>query len=65
MNLCLYNIGDIYGEVPVTQGDSLLVAPGIRYDYVLTNLQFGKKPSITFTYEEGDQKKEDLVYNRE
>lgn len=37
MNLYLHNIGDIYGNVPVTRGDSLLTDPGYRVDYVLTN----------------------------
>lgn len=40
MNLYLHNIGDIYGNVPVTQGDSLLTDPGWRVDYVLTNPPF-------------------------
>ena len=64
MNLYLHNIGDIYGNVPVTLGDALLTDPGYRVDYVLTNPPFGKKSSITFTNEEGEQEEEDLVYNR-
>ena len=65
MNLYLHNIGDIYGNVPVTRGDSLLTDPGWRVDYVLTNPPFGKKSSLTFTNEEGEQEEEDLVYNRQ
>lgn len=65
MNLYLHNIGDIYGNVPVTLGDALLNDPGIRVDYVMTNPPFGKKSSITFTNEEGEQEEEDLVYNRQ
>ncbi len=65
MNLYLHNIGDIYGNVPVQQGDSLLTDPGYRVDYVLTNPPFGKKSSLTFTNEEGEQEEEDLVYNRQ
>ena len=65
MNLYLHNIGDIYGNVPVTQGDSLLTDPGYRVDYVLTNPPFGKKSSITMTNEEGEEEQEDLVYNRQ
>lgn len=65
MNLYLHNIGDIYGNVPVTRGDSLLTDPGYRVDYVLTNPPFGKKSSLTFTNEEGEQAEEDLVYNRQ
>ena len=65
MNLYLHNIGDIYGSVPVAHGDSLLTDPGWRVDYVLTNPPFGKKSSLTFTNEEGEQEEEDLVYNRQ
>jgi type I restriction enzyme M protein len=65
MNLYLHNIGDIYGNVPVTLGDALLTDPGDRFDYVLTNPPFGKKSSITFTNEKGEQEAEDLVYNRQ
>lgn len=65
MNLYLHNIGDIYGNLPVTLGDALLTDPGIRVDYVLTNPPFGKKSSITFTNEEGEEESEDLVYNRQ
>ena len=64
MNLYLHNIGDIYGTVPITLGDALLTDPGYRVDYVLTNPPFGKKSSLTFTNEEGEQE-EDLVYNRQ
>lgn len=65
MNLYLHNIGDIYGNVPVTLGDALLTDPGYRVDYVLTNPPFGKKSSITFTNENNKQEGEDLVYNRQ
>ena len=64
MNLYLHNIGDIYGNVPITRSDALLMDPGYRVDYVLTNPPFGKKSSITLTNEEGEQEDEDLVYNR-
>ena len=65
MNLYLHNIGDIFGNVPVAYGDSLLTDPGYRVDYVMTNPPFGKKSSLTFTNEEGEQEEEDLVYNRQ
>jgi type I restriction enzyme M protein len=65
MNLFLHNIGDIYGAVPITRNDALLADPGERFDYVLTNPPFGKKSSMTFTNEEGEQETEDLVYSRE
>ena len=38
---------------------------GLRVDYVLANPPFGKKSSMTFTNEEGEQEKEDLTYNRQ
>lgn len=65
MNLYLHNIGDIYGNIPITLGDALLTDPGERYDYVLTNPPFGKKSSITMTNEDGKQEEDDLVYNRQ
>lgn len=65
MNLYLHNIGDIYGNVPVTLGDALLTDPGYRVDCVLTNPPFGKKSSMTFTNEEGEQEEDELVYNRQ
>lgn len=65
MNLYLHNIGDIYGKVPIVHGDSLLTDPGYRVDYVLTNPPFGKKSSLLFTNEEGEQEGEDLIYNRQ
>jgi type I restriction enzyme M protein len=65
MNLFLHNIGDIDGEAPITRNDALLADPGERFDYVLTNPPFGKKSSMTFTNDEGEQETEDLVYNRQ
>ena len=65
MNLFLHNIGEIDGEPPITRNDALLSDPGERFDYVLTNPPFGKKSSMTFTNEEGEQEREDLVYNRQ
>jgi type I restriction enzyme M protein len=65
MNLYLHNIGDIYEKIPIELGDALASDPGIRVDYVLTNPPFGKKSSITYTNEEGEQESEDLVYNRD
>ncbi len=36
-----------------------------KFEYVLANPPFGKKSSMTFTNEEGEQEKEDLTYNRQ
>ncbi|MBM4167674.1 MAG: SAM-dependent DNA methyltransferase [Ignavibacteria bacterium] len=65
MNLFLHNIGDIDSESPISSADSLLADSGERYDYVLANPPFGKKSSMTFTNEEGEQEKEELTYNRQ
>lgn len=65
MNLFLHNIGDIDSENYISPADSLVADTGQRADYVLTNPPFGKKSSMTFTNEEGEQQKEDLTYNRQ
>lgn len=65
MNLFLHNISDFEGTPPITRTDSLLTDPGDRFDYILTNPPFGKKSSMTFTNEQGEQEQEDLVYNRQ
>ncbi len=65
MNLFLHNIGDIESENVISPNDSLIADPGSRYDYILTNPPFGKKSSMTFTNEEGEQEREDLTYNRQ
>ena len=65
MNMFLHNIGEIDGESFISPNDALIADEGKRYDYVLANPPFGKKSSMTFTNEEGEQEREDLVYNRQ
>ena len=65
MNLFLHNIGDINSQTLISPNDSLIAASETRFDYVLANPPFGKKSSMTFTNEEGEQEKEDLTYNRQ
>lgn len=65
MNMFLHNIGEIDGETFISSADALIADDGKRFDYVLANPPFGKKSSMTFTNEEGEQEKEDLVYNRQ
>ncbi|MDO6432122.1 class I SAM-dependent DNA methyltransferase [Flavitalea sp. BT771] len=65
MNLFLHNIGDIDSDTIISPNDSLIADAGVRYDYVLANPPFGKKSSMTFTNEDGEQEKEDLTYNRQ
>lgn len=65
MNMFLHNIGEIDGESFISSTDALVADDGRRFDYVLANPPFGKKSSMTFTNEEGEQEREDLVYNRQ
>ena len=65
MNLFLHGIGDIDDKtVCIDRRDSLLTKPNETYDYCLANPPFGRKSSLTFTNEEGEEEQEDLVYNR-
>ncbi|MBA4136176.1 MAG: DNA methyltransferase [Opitutus sp.] len=65
MNLFLHNIGEIDGDSLIASTDALVAQPSVTFDYVLANPPFGKKSSMTFTNEHGEQEKEDLVYNRQ
>ena len=65
MNMFLHNIGEIDGETSISPNDALVADEGKRYDYVLANPPFGKRSSMTFTNEVGEQETEDLVYNRQ
>ncbi|WP_029133217.1 HsdM family class I SAM-dependent methyltransferase [Sedimenticola selenatireducens] len=65
MNMFLHNIGEIDGEVSVVSDDALISPPKMTVDIVLANPPFGKKSSMTFTNEEGEQEKDDLTYNRQ
>ena len=65
MNLFLHGIGDINSASFISSEDSLLSSPKTTYDYVLANPPFGKKSSMTITNEEGEEEKDDLIYNRQ
>lgn len=65
MNLFLHNIGDFESDTFISPADALISDNGLRVDYVLANPPFGKKSSMTFTNEEGEQDSEDLTYNRQ
>ncbi len=65
MNLFLHNIGEIDGESCVSSADALIAPSKTSVDYVLANPPFGKKSSMTFTNEEGEQEKDELTYNRQ
>ena len=65
MNMFLHNIGEIDGESSVSPNDALIADGGKRFDYVLANPPFGKKSSMSFTNEAGEQEKDDLTYNRQ
>ena len=65
MNMFLHNIGEIDGESLVSGDDALIAQPSKNVDMVLANPPFGKKSSMTFTNEEGEQETDDLTYNRQ
>jgi type I restriction enzyme M protein len=65
MNLFLHNIGELDGEPSVDRSDALIADSGRRFDYVLANPPFGKKSSMTFTNEEGEEDRDALVYERQ
>ncbi len=65
MNLFLHNIGDFESDNFISPADALISDSGQRVDYVLANPPFGKKSSMTFTNDEGEQDTEDLTYNRQ
>lgn len=65
MNMFLHNIGEIDGEGAISPNDALVAPSADTYDYVLANPPFGKKSSMSFTNEEGEQETDDLTYNRQ
>ena len=65
MNMFLHNIGEIDGGVSISPNDALVAPSAMTYDYVLANPPFGKKSSMSFTNEEGEQETDDLTYNRQ
>lgn len=65
MNLFLHNVGDFESDSFISPADALVSDTGLRADYVLANPPFGKKSSMTFTNDEGEQDSEDLTYNRQ
>ena len=65
MNMVLHNIGEIDGDSLVSPNDALVAASPQSVDLVLANPPFGKKSSMTFTNEEGEQERDDLTYNRQ
>jgi type I restriction enzyme M protein len=65
MNMFLHNIGEMFGDSTISPTDSLIADTGNRFDYILTNPPFGKKSSMTFTNDEGEEETEDRTYNRQ
>ena len=65
MNMFLHNIGEIDGDSMVSPNDALVASSATTFDYVLANPPFGKKSSMSFTNDEGEQEKDDLTYNRQ
>ena len=51
------------GGVPVSSADALVAPSPLTYDFVLANPPFGKKSSMSFTNEKGEEEGDDLTYN--
>jgi type I restriction enzyme M protein len=65
MNMMLHNIGEIDGASLISPNDALISPPQQSVDIVLANPPFGKKSSMTFTNEQGEQETDNLTYNRQ
>lgn len=65
MNMFLHNIGEMDDESSISSQDALIAPSKNHHDYVLANPPFGKKSSMSFTNEEGEQETDDLTYNRQ
>jgi type I restriction enzyme M protein len=66
MNLFLHGIGDISAkESFISSEDALLSTPKTTFDYVLANPPFGKKSIMTITNGDGEEEKDELIYNRQ
>jgi len=67
MNLLLHGIGPTRdeSEPPIEKDDSLAGPPSSRFNVVLTNPPFGRKSSMLFVNEQGEQEREDLTVVRE
>ncbi len=62
MNLFLHGVG---GEHSVCVNDALISRGSREYKMVLTNPPFGKKSSVTFIGEDGDEQREGLTIARD
>ena len=68
MNLLLHGIGPTgadEAEPSVATDDSLRSHPGKTWNLVLTNPPFGRKSSVTFVNEEGEDERDALTYLRD
>lgn len=63
MNLFLHDIGELDDSPSIERADALIDKPTRKVDYVLANPPFGKKSSMTFTNEEGEEDRA-LIYER-
>jgi len=65
MNMFLHNIGEIDRDGLISPTDALVAPPSRSADYVLANPPFGKKSSMSFTNDDGEQETDELTYNRQ
>src|SRR3954453_10573101 len=64
MTLFLHNIGEVDGDLLISQNDALVTPSERSYDYVLANPPLGKTSSMSFTNEDGEAETDDLTFTR-
>jgi type I restriction enzyme M protein len=65
MNMLLHGIGSPTSPPPIGRDDALAAHPGRHFSMVLANPPFGKKSSVKFVDEEGEEEREDLTIYRD
>jgi len=64
MNMLLHGIGTPTDPPAISRDDALAAHPGRHFSMVLANPPFGKKSSVTYVDEEGEEGREDLTVYR-
>lgn len=65
MNMLLHGIGTPTAPPPISRDDALAAHPGRHFSLVLANPPFGRKSSVKFVDEEGEEEREDLTIYRD
>ena len=65
MNMLLHGIGTPTAPPPISRDDALAAHPGQHFSMVLANPPFGRKSSVKFVDEEGEEEREELTIYRD